>query len=45
VVSFGTGDLEWVRQYIRNQRQHHAQGSCHDRLERITRFDEGQPRG
>jgi putative transposase len=36
VVSFGTGDLEWVKQYIRNQREHHAAGKIHDRLERIT---------
>ena len=40
VVSFGTGDLEWVKSYIRNQREHHARGGCHDRLERITRFDD-----
>lgn len=40
VVSFGTGDLEWVKQYIRNQKKHHAKRSFHDRLERITRFDE-----
>jgi hypothetical protein len=33
---FGKKDLDWVRQYIRNQREHHAQGSIHDRLERIT---------
>ena len=26
VVSFGTGDLEWVKGYIRDQRQHHASG-------------------
>ncbi len=40
VVSFGTGDLEWVRAYIRNQREHHARGSCHDRLERMTRLED-----
>jgi putative transposase len=34
-VSFGTGDLEWVKEYIRNQREHHRRGSIHDRLERI----------
>jgi putative transposase len=39
VVSFGTGDLEWVKQYIRNQRQHHACGKVHDRLERITELE------
>jgi putative transposase len=36
VVSFGTRDLEWVNEYIRNQREHHARGTMHDRLERIT---------
>jgi len=28
--------LEWVKQYIRSQREHHASGKVHDRLERIT---------
>jgi putative transposase len=36
VVSFGTGDLPWVIEYIRNQREHHKRGTVHDRLERIT---------
>jgi putative transposase len=36
VVSFGTRDLNWVKEYIRNQREHHARGTTHDRLERIT---------
>ncbi len=36
VVSFGTKDLEWVKQYIRNQKEHHANGSAVERLERIT---------
>jgi len=40
VVSFGTGDLEWVKAYIRNQRDHHAQGTVHERLERVTQFDD-----
>ena len=35
VVSFGTKDLEWVRAYVRNQRQHHSEGKTHDRLERV----------
>ncbi|HEX2473458.1 MAG TPA: IS200/IS605 family transposase [Lacipirellulaceae bacterium] len=39
IVSFGTRDLEWVRLYIRNQREHHANGTVHDRLERITEFE------
>lgn len=40
VVSFGTGDLDWVRAYIRNQRDHHAQETVHHRLERITHEDD-----
>ncbi len=39
VVSFGTRDLEWVKRYIRNQREHHGHSTAHDRLERITRED------
>ena len=39
VVSFGTGDSPWVKEYARNQRQHHAQGKVFDRLERITAQD------
>ena len=40
VVSFGTGDLDWVTGYIRNQKEHHGQGGVHDRLERITHDDD-----
>jgi putative transposase len=40
VVSFGAKDLPWVVAYIQNQREHHARGAAHDRLERITRFDD-----
>jgi putative transposase len=36
VVTFGTRDLEWVKQYIQDQREHHASGRTNDRLERIT---------
>jgi REP element-mobilizing transposase RayT len=36
VVSFGTGDLKWVRAYVLNQREHHRVGSVHDRLETYT---------
>ena len=39
VVSFGKKQLEWTRQYIQNQKQHHAAATTHDRLER-TGFDE-----
>ena len=50
VVSFGTRDLEWVVEYIRNQRERHANGRIVDRLERITEMErttevaEAQPR-
>jgi putative transposase len=36
VVSFGTRNLEWVKRYIRGQREHHARGTTQDRLERIV---------
>ncbi len=35
VVSFGTKDMPWVIQYVRNQKVHHAKGTAVDRLERI----------
>jgi putative transposase len=40
VVSFGTKDLEWVRAYVRNQRERHAKGQIEHRLERITTTEE-----
>ncbi len=36
VVSFGTRQLEWVKQYVRDQREHHGRAAVVDRLERIT---------
>lgn len=39
VVSFGTRDLEWVKDYVRNQREHHSRGKTYDRLERITEIE------
>ncbi len=39
VVSFGTRNLRWIGSYIRNQRRHHACGTIHDRLERITQIE------
>ena len=36
VISFGTKDLEWVLNYIRNQKEHHRKGTTVKRLERIT---------
>ncbi len=37
VVSFGAKGLRWVAEYIRNQKEHHASGSTHERLERVER--------
>jgi putative transposase len=37
VVSFGTRDLPWVVRYIRGQKEHHAKGTTHERLEQINR--------
>ena len=42
VLSFGTKDLPWVIDYIRNQREHHRKGTTVDRLERITNDDESE---
>ena len=36
IVSFGTKDLKWVVEYIRNQKEHHTKGSIQDRLERSS---------
>ena len=35
VVSFGTKDLGWVMEYVRNQKEHHARGTVFDRLEHV----------
>lgn len=40
VVSFGTKDLDWVKHYIRSQKEHHRKGTATERLERITSDDE-----
>lgn len=45
VVSFGTRDLPWVVEYVRNQKEHHAAGRVFERLERMTRIDEGRAGG
>lgn len=43
VVSFGKKDLTWVCDYIKNQKEHHAVGKAHRRLEVITHFDDVAP--
>jgi putative transposase len=40
VVSFGKKDLKWVVDYVNNQKEHHARGTTHDRLERIAPLGE-----
>jgi hypothetical protein len=35
LVSFGTKDLDWVVNYIRNQKQHHKKGTVVERLEKV----------
>ena len=36
VVSFGTRNLTWVTDYVKNQKQHHARGTTQARLERVA---------
>ena len=36
VVSFGTDDLDWVKAYIANQKEHHCNSKVALRLERCT---------
>ena len=47
VVSFGTKDLPWVVDYVRNQMMYHGAGTAHERLERVivSDADEQQPQG
>ena len=40
IVTFGTKDLQWVIDYVNNQKDHHRNGTVRERLERI-----GDPRG
>ena len=36
IVSFGTKDLKWVVDYVNKQKEHHRNGTTHDRLERSS---------
>lgn len=36
IVTFGTRDLNWVVEYIKDQKEHHRSGTTHDRLEKIA---------
>jgi len=40
VVSFGTSHLEWVKDYVRNQRDRHSRNQLVERLERITALED-----
>ena len=42
ILSFGTKDLKWVVEYVKNQKEHHKRGSVHERLERITPDGKGR---
>ncbi|HZN11031.1 MAG TPA: IS200/IS605 family transposase [Blastocatellia bacterium] len=44
VVSFGTRDLPWVVSYIQHQREHHARGTTHVRLEKSVAKATGEGR-
>jgi putative transposase len=39
VVGFGTGDLDWVKKYVVNQKEHHAKNTIHERLERVDQVE------
>lgn len=41
VVSFGSNNLPWVKEYVRNQRERHGRGDVEERLERIMQNEEG----
>lgn len=41
VVSFGTRDLQWVIEYVRIQREHHARGTTAERLEHVDQDETG----
>ena len=45
VVSFGARDLDWVVEYVRNQKERHARGDVFERLERTEPEEaEAEPR-
>lgn len=35
IVTFGTKDLQWVVDYVNNQKEHHRKGTTKDRLEKF----------
>jgi putative transposase len=36
VVSFGKNNLPWIQRYIARQKEHHATGKTHERLEWVS---------
>ena len=36
IVTFGMKDLDWVVEYVKNQKEHHRTGKIYDRLERFA---------
>ena len=39
IVTFGTKDLQFVIDYINNQKEHHKKGTIYDRLEKYSSDD------
>jgi putative transposase len=44
VVSFGTKDLQWVIEYVKKQKEHHARGTTNARLERTDDEEDSKDR-
>ena len=40
IVTFGTKDLQWVIDYVLNQKEHHKKGTTRDRLEKHSDDDD-----
>lgn len=36
ILTFGTKDLQWVVDYVKDQKQHHRKGTIYDRLEKFS---------
>jgi putative transposase len=43
VVSFGKSHLDWVLEYVHRQREHHANGHIHARLEACDSPEDAEP--
>ena len=40
IVTFGTKDLQWVIEYINDQKEHHKKGTTNERLEKFSYEEE-----